>query len=375
MSTPHPSSRGRPVSRRRFLGNLSLGAVAMLALPKRGFAAEPPARKLGVALVGLGGYSTGQLGPALRMTKLCHLAGVVTGSPDKGRKWAHSYGFPGRNIYGYDTMTRIADNPDIDIVYVVTPNGLHAEHAIAAAKAGKHVICEKPFTTSVADAERVLAAFREAKIRHSIGYRLHFDPYHQEMMRLARGDDFGPFMKMNGRFAFMMNGRPWRATRQLAGGGPLMDLGIYLIQAGCMAANGVAPVAVTAREGPKTRPQIFQDVEETISWTMEFPNGALCEGYTSYQGSANQFRAEAAKGWIEFSTAFIYNNLAARTSRGPLHFDRNFNQQAAQMDDFARCILDNKPTRVPGEMGLRDMKIIAAIYEAASTGKRVEVKT
>jgi glucose-fructose oxidoreductase len=364
-----------PVSRRRFLGGLSAAATVAL-MPRMGHAADDaaPAKKLGVALVGLGNYSRGQLGPALRQTKHCRLAGVVTGDAAKGRRWAQDYGFSEKSIYSYDTMHRIADNPDIDIVYVVTPNSLHAEHSIAAAKAGKHVICEKPFTINVAEADQVIAACKAAGKKLSIGYRLHFDPYHKEMMRLARDKDFGAFMKMKGAFAFHMGTKVWRAEKKLSGGGPIMDLGVYVIQAGCMAAGGVAPVAVTAHEGPKTRPEFFTDVDETMYWTMEFPDGAMCEGMASYELGGNNFRAEGAKGWIEFTSAFIYNGLAASTSRGRLDYGPDVNQQALQMDDFALCVKENRESRVPGEMGRRDVAIIEAVYRAAASGKRELVK-
>jgi len=139
------------ISRRSFIGRLSLGAAVAAANPFDLYArALKPGKLLGIALVGLGKYSTGQLGPALKQTTMCKLAGVVTGSREKGEQWAKDYGFPVKNIYSYDTMQQLADNPDIDIVYIVTPNGLHAEHAIAAAKAGKHVICEKPMARTVA---------------------------------------------------------------------------------------------------------------------------------------------------------------------------------------------------------------------------------
>lgn len=364
-----------PVSRRQFLGGLSAAATVAL-LPRIGHAADEaaPQKKLGVALVGLGSYSGGQLGPALRQTKHCRLAGVVTGDPAKGRRWAQDYGFPEKNIYGYDTMHQMADNPDIDIVYVVTPNSMHAENSIAAAKAGKHVICEKPFTTSVADCDAVIAACKAAGRKLSIGYRLHFDPYHKEMMRLAREKDFGTFTKMKGSFAFTMGSKVWRATKQYAGGGPIMDLGVYVIQAGCMAANGVAPIAVTAHTGPITRPDIFTDVDETMYWTMEFPDGATCEAMASYGMGGNNFRAEGDKGWIEFTSAFIYNHLAASTSKGRLDYGPDVNQQALQMDDFALCVKENRESRVPGEMGRRDVAIIEAVYRAAASGKRELVK-
>ena len=374
--TPPPDPRaGRPVSRREFLERCTLGSAALLTLAGRASAAEPPARKLGVALVGLGNYSTGQLGPALRQTQSCRLAGVVTGSPAKGAQWARDYGFPEKSVYGYDTMARIADNPDIDIIYVVTPPGLHAEHSIAAARTGKHVICEKPMANTVVECDAIIAACAAAKVRLSIGYRLHFDPYHEELRRLVRTGEFGPFLKMSGAFAFRMGSLQWRADRKLSGGGPLMDLGIYVIQESCMAA-GATPVAVTAKERPKARPDFFRTVEESIEWTLEFANGARADGLTSYNEGGNRFRAEAAGGWFEVSPAFTYSGLAGATSRGPLRFDPPVNQQARQMDDFAQCILTGRATPVPGEMGRRDMGIVTAIYEsAAAGGQRVEVKT
>lgn len=365
-----------PITRRRFLTNLSaLSALAMT--PRLGRAKDRPAsgKKLGVALVGLGNYSRGQLGPALKETQYCQLAGVVTGDPAKGAKWAAEYGFPATSVYGYDTMARLADNPAIDIVYVVTPNGLHAEHCIAAAKAGKHVICEKPMANTVAECDAIIAACRTAGVQLAIGYRLFYDPYHQELMRLAKEQDFGPLLKMDGNFGFVMNRRQWRATKKLGGGGPLMDLGVYLIQGGCMAAGGVAPLAVTARSEPKTRPEFFVDVEETISWTMEFPGGATCRAVTSYARGENQFRAEGARGWIEFKkNAFMYSGLVVETSRGPLQYGPT-NQQALQMDGFAQDLMTGRPTPVPGEMGRRDLTVIEAIYaSAAADGQRVEVK-
>ncbi len=378
-----PPVHPRPlVSRRTFLENLALGGAAVLAgrlLPAARGAPAPdlPAsrrgRKLGVALLGLGRYAGGQLAPALRKTRLCRLAGVVTGERAKGEQWAHEYGFPGTAVYGYDMMDRLADNPDIDIVYVVTPPGLHARHAIAAAKAGKHVISEKPMAPTVADCDAMIAACREAGVRLSIGYRLHFDPYHGELERLARSGEFGPFERMESGFGFHLSDREWRVNKQLAGGGPLPDVGTYVIQEACRARGEEAPVAVTAREAPKQRPGLFNEVEEEISWTMEFAGGARCAGFASYERGANRFRAEAARGWVELEPAFSYRGIAGRTSRGRMHFPA-VNQQAEQMDDFAACILTGRQTPVPGEMGRRDIAIITAIYEAAASGQRVPVR-
>ncbi len=363
------------LSRRSFLGRVSAGAVALAGAPAilRAQGAKP--RKLGVAIVGLGNYARGQIGPALKLTENCELTAVVTGSPEKGRKWAQDYGFSEKSVYGYDRIADLADNKAVDIVYVITPNSMHADGVIAAAKAGKHVISEKPFTTNVADAVKAIAACKAAKVKLSIGYRLHFDPIHQEFMRLAKDPSFGPFTKMNGEFSFVMKNKVWRAERKYAGGGPVMDLGVYVMQEACMAAGGVAPIAITAKAAETTKPEIFADVEQTMNFTLEFPGGAVCEAVTSYSQSANRFRAESASGnWVEFKTnAYMYTGVGAVSNRGPLTFPP-VNQQAKQMDDFATCIREGRESRVSGEMGLRDMKIIEAIYEAARTGKKVALR-
>src|SRR5437762_6264350 len=211
-------------SRREFLRRLSFTAAA-LATAKLQAQTETPEkkkeRKLGVALLGLGRYSTNELGPALRQTQTCYLAGVITGHAEKGEKWAADYNLKKQNIYSYDNLERIADNPDIDIVYVVTPPALHPEFTIRAAKAGKHVISEKPMATSVVDCDRMISACKAAKVKLAIGYRLHFDLYHRELMRHAHEQDFGPFMKMNGVFSFVFGQHAWRVEKKLAGGGQI----------------------------------------------------------------------------------------------------------------------------------------------------------
>ena len=367
-------------SRRDFVRTLSLGAgatlagVAALAGAPRRWAEGPAAdRQLGVALVGLGSYSAGQLAPALQQTKLCRLAGIVTGTPAKAAQWKHQYGIPDQNIYDYKTFDRIIDNPAIDIVYVVLPNALHAEYVVRAAQAGKHVICEKPLATSVADARRMVAAVRQAGKQFSVGYRLHFEPHNQEMMRLGQQQAFGPVRHLLADNGFRLSTPSWRVNRALSGGGPLMDMGIYCVQ-GCLYAKGQVPVSVTAKFIPNPDPALFKDVEAGLDWQFQFADGAVADCRTRYtENMTGLLRAEGPKGWAELAPAFGYGGLAGRTSRGPMNLP-NLNQQAAQMDDFAACILRNRPTRVPGEMGLRDVQLLEAIYRAAETGQQVSTK-
>jgi predicted dehydrogenase len=328
-------------------------------------------RKLGIALVGLGNYSSNQLAPALQETDKCYLAGIVTGTPSKAESWKQQYNIPEKNIYNYDNYDQIANNPDIDIIYVVLPNGMHAEYTIRAAEAGKHVICEKPMATSVEDCERMISACERNNVMLSIGYRLHYEPYNQRVMELGQEEVFGPVEKIDTGNSFVIGNDPdsWRVDKELAGGGPLMDMGIYCVQGACYT-TGEEPVAVTARFGEVTRPRIFDEVEQSIHWQMEFPSGAVADCSSSYNERESYLHAEAENGWWKLDSAYGYSGQHGRTSEGPMDFP-DINQQRRQMDAFANCVINNRPTKVPGEMGKRDVRIMMAIYEAARSGNRV----
>lgn len=329
-------------------------------------------RKLGIALVGLGTYSEQELGPALREARHCYLAGVVSSDAEKCEQWRIEYNLKEKSLYSYDNFDEIRSNNDIDIVYVVLPNDMHAEFVIRAANAGKHVICEKPMATTVEDCQRMIDACREAGVKLSIGYRLHFDPYNQEMMRLGQDKVLGKVKKVIAKNGMEVGDEnQWRLDREDAGGGPLMDVGIYCVQ-GAIYTLGMLPVSVTARFMKKHDPEKFDEVEEGIAWEMHFPDGAMAVCETSYRKELNLLRAEAENGWFELDPAYEYRGLKGKTSQGVIQFPE-VNQQALQMDDFARCIIDDRETRVPGEMGLRDVKILSAIYEAARTGNKVEL--
>ena len=374
--------------RRKLLKRLSLAAgAASVGIPQLAFSSSPtvsrsaanlkqpsPDKKLGVALVGLGNYSSGQLAPALQETERCHLAGIVTGTPAKAEEWKKKYDIPEQNVYNYDTYDQIQDNPDIDIIYVVLPNGMHSEYTVRGAQAGKHMICEKPMATSVEDCQRMIDACNKNNVKLSIGYRLHFEPHNLRSMELGTEQVYGPISKMNAADSFVLRGDPdqWRVDKQLSGGGPLMDVGIYCVQGACYT-TGEVPVAVTAEFGEVTRPEFFDDVEQSITWQMEFPGGVVANGSSSYNQDENLLRADAADGWWQLQPAYSYSGIEGETSEGPMDYPP-VNQQARQMDAFAECIQQNQPSRVPGEMGLRDVRILLAIYEAARTGQRVSLE-
>ena len=329
-------------------------------------------KRLGFALCGLGSLSTHQIAPALQKTQNCRLAGIISGTPAKAVAWKTQYNIPDRNIFTYDTMHRMADNPDIDVVYVVTPNALHLEHAQAAAKAGKHVFCEKPMEISVERCEQMIAALQAANRLLGIGYRCQFEPHHLECMRLAHEKEFGALKIIDGWFGFDSPPGVWRLNKSLAGGGPLMDVGIYALQA-TRYLTGEEPSWVSAitTQGDPTR---FSQVEASVVWEAKFPGNVIGRCGASYDtGAIGYFRALAEHGWFELNPAFNYDGIRGMRSDGKAIDFPDTDHFVAEMDDFARCIQEKKPSKVSGEEGLRDVRIMMAIYESARTGRPVEL--
>lgn len=362
------------LSRRDFVYQAGLTGLGLsLANPKLlSTAMKNKKDKLGIALVGLGGYATYQLAPALQETENCYLAGIVTGTPSKIPGWREKYKIPEANIYNYENFDSIRDNKDIDIVYVVLPNSMHAEYTIRAAKAGKHVICEKPMALTVEECDRMIHACEEAGVQLGIGYRLHYEPYNREMARLGSQKVYGDIEKLNAGFAFTIgDANQWRLKKAFSGGGPLQDIGIYCIQGICYT-TGMEPLAVKATEGKKTDLDKFREVEQSLSWEFEMPGGLIAKGNCSYTESYNYLRAEAQKGKFELSPAYNYGGLQGKTSEGPMNFPR-INQQAKQMDAMASSIRKGEKIKTGGEMGRRDVRLIQAVYEAMHTGKRVSL--
>ena len=320
--------------------------------------------KLGIALVGLGSYSTYQLAPALQDTQHSYLAGIVTGTPAKEQIWADKYGIPKRNIYNYQNFDDIATNEDIDVVYVVLPNSMHAEFSIRAAQAGKHVICEKPMGISVAECDAIIDACKDAGVKLGMGYRLHSEPYTQQVKEFVREKTFGDVLFVSADAAYRSTGNPdqWRLDRSLSGGGALVNMGVYAIQS-TIYGTGENPISVAAQEF-STRPNYFKDTDETITAQFKFPSGAVGNISTSHNFNANAMYVSGSSGWFRLQPANNYGPLSGETSRGDVIKFPHESQQKLQMDDFARHVLFGEPNKAPGEMGKRDMMIVEAIYRS-----------
>ena len=352
---------------------IRLGAAASMAPFFRAYGQESPGKQAGVALLGLGDYATHQLAPALGKTKNAKLVGIVTGSPDKIPKWQEQYQIPDKNVYNYQNFDSIADNKDIDIVYVVVPTGLHPEFAIRAAKAGKHVITEKPMAPKTADCMRMIQAAKDAGVTLQVGYRLHWDPFHLRLMDAMKKMEFGDWKSIstaNGSTMRTFTGlNAWRIGKELGIAGALYDLGVYCVQASLYTA-GMNPLRVTAKHSTD-RPEIFKEVPENWEWVLEFPDGRKADGMSSYGHDANHVRAEVEKGLVEIAPAYGYGGLKGKTPDGPMSFTP-VNQQALQIDGQVASIFNKTPSLVPGEMGARDIMVINGIMEAAESGKPFE---
>jgi len=366
------------LSRRSFLQNMGIGLGATAIATKlpattRHYStgSNDTGKKLNIALCGLGRYA-GILGDGFAFSQYCRLAGIVTGTPSKAATWKKQYNIPPSNIYNYQNFDSIIQNKDIDLVYVVLPNAMHKEYVIRAAKAGKHVISEKPLATSVQDAEEMIKACKDAGVQLAVGYRLHYEPFNMELKRLGQEKVFGPVRLIEASLGYRTSDpNEWRLHKALSGGGPLMNVGIYCVQCSRYVL-GEEPVSVTAQFGPVTDKKLFAEVEASVMWQLEFPGGAVANCSSTYNCGVDRFFASADDGQFELSPAISYGPFVGKTSNGPLKFP-DINQQAAQMDGIGKLVLENKPLpdHITGEEGLKDLKIMEAIYQSANTGKKI----
>ncbi len=329
---------------------------------------------LKVAIMGLGSYGT-RVAEAMKTSTKAKLTGVISGTPAKIKAWQTKYGIAEKNCYNYENFDQIKNNPDIDAVYIITPNGLHHSQALRVAKAGKHVICEKPMALNADEAQEMVTACKQANVKLLIGYRMHFEANTLEVVRMRNSGEFGRPLFFQGLTGFRI-GDPgqWRLTKELAGGGALMDIGIYSVN-GARYMLGEEPIWVTAQE-TKTDPKKFKEgVDETIQFQFGFASGAIASCLSTYSmNNLDKFFLNGEKGFAELQPSTGYGPIQGRTHKGPLA-KPHVTHQTTQMDEMAEIILNNKKPIIPvdGEEGLKDMKILDAIYLAANTGKRVDL--
>ena len=338
-------------------------------------------KRLGVAVVGLGRLSLTQILPGFAQSRHVRVTALVSGEADKARVVAAQYGVPEKNLYDYKNFDTIKDNPEIDVVYVVLPNALHAEYTVRAAQAGKHVLCEKPMATTVADAQRMVDACKQAGRRLMIAYRCQYLPEFRALVGMVRNRTYGDLRMIettNGQNN--ANDGQWRLNKAMSGGGSLPDVGLYCLNAARFI-TGEEPVEITARISQPANDPRFREVEDLCTFTLRFPSGVLAVCGSGYSYHENRFlRLMATEATIGLDPAYSYDNLAMQISRkdgmsSGLEQRRwsPRNQFALEMDAYAEAIRTGSVPLTPGEEGLQDMRLIAAIYEAAAGGSVVKL--
>ena len=348
--------------------------------------ATPPDRRIGFAIVGLGRLSLQQILPAFAKSKRCKPVALVSGDRAKALRVAEQYGIKPTSIYDYQTYDQIADNPEVDVIYIVLPNALHAEYTMRGAKARKHILCEKPMATSTRECQQMIDACKENNRLLMIAYRIQYEPHNRAVRKMIETGELGKVKLIDAHNGQNQGGdlKQWRLNKVLAGGGPLPDVGLYCLNT-LRFVTGEEPIEIlgTYVDQPTDDPR-FKSVEETTTWSMRFPSGILATCSSSYGfHEARRYTVFASDARADVDPAFPYANLRLRISRkSPAdpktesREERIFDpadQFALEMDHMAQCVVTGKTPFTPGEEGMQDQRIMEAIYQAARDGKPVDL--
>ncbi|WP_347557525.1 Gfo/Idh/MocA family oxidoreductase [Robbsia sp. KACC 23696] len=339
---------------------------------------------MGIAVVGLGRLSLDAILPGLAGSKLCRLAAVMTGDKEKGQRIAAQYGAPRESVYGYDEWDRLGNDKGIDVVYLVTPNGMHCEQVKQAARIGKHVLCQKPMSNTAAEAEAMIAACADAGVLLMVAYRLQYEPHNRHAAQLVRAKTFGELKLIEAHNGQVQDKVPqWRDNLALSGGGALPDIGLYSLNFARFV-TGEEPCEVMAWAWSTPGDERFTEVEENIAWQMRFPSGVVAKlsaAYDAHEARTATLHCQTAR--VNLDPAFPYHGIRLHVShRSPddpaseVEEERviaEIDQFATEMDHMAECVLTGCAVRTPGEEGLQDQRIMEAIYQSARENRPISL--
>lgn len=340
---------------------------------------EKVAKQTGWAIVGLGELALGEIMPAFAECSLARPVALVSGHPDKARKVAKAYDIQEEAIYNYENYERLAENKEVDVIYIVLPNSMHAEFTIRGLKAGKHVLCEKPMAATVAEATQMIAAASEADKKLMIAYRLHYEPFNRKAMELCKSGALGKIKSFVSTNAQNVKAPNIRLSAKLAGG-PLGDVGVYSINAARYTLEEEPVEVFAVAHHPENDPR-FREVPESVVYTLRYPSGALAHCDCSFGVSESRFfQVHGSEGYLRLDPAFSYRGLRLHVKEGDAKSGdaelkellmEPVNHFAAEMDHFSSVILNGETCRTPGEMGLADMRILAALEKSLQTRQPV----
>jgi glucose-fructose oxidoreductase len=328
------------------------------------------ARKVRYAVIGLGHISQAAVLPAFKhATRNSELAALVSGTPKKLDALGRRYRVKHR--CSYDEVDELFGSGEIDAVYIALPNHQHKDYTLRAAKAGLHVLCEKPMAVTARDCEQMIRATRQAKVKLMIAYRLHFEKANLEAAALARGGKLGELRFFSSDFAMQVADDNIRLEREM-GGGPLYDIGVYCINAAryCFGAD---PVKVWASATKSADPR-FKEIDETVVAAMRFKDERLAT-FTCSFGAADRsiYTVTGTKGSITVDPAYEYAaGLSYEMKLGEKTRKKKFaksDQFAPELAYFSNCILNDRDPEPSGEEGLIDVRVIESMQRSIKSGR------
>lgn len=334
-------------------------------------------KRLGFAVVGLGKIAERAVLPAFRHSKRAKLVALVSGDERKAARLSSKFG--ASDYYSYDDFALCLSHPKVDAVFIATPNGLHAEQSVRAAQAGKHVLCEKPMANTVDECRAMIDAARVNQVRLMIAYRKYFDPASVALKKLVTTGKLGRLKMIHSSFTINRPPGPkadWHFDARLAGGGSLVDLGIYCVNTSRWLL-GNDPIEAEALAW-SADPARYLEVEENIAFRLKFPQGVVVQGSSSYGAAQASFiHVHGEKGWAALDPAFAFDEERRLFGKiGGRWFERKFkvmDEFALELDAFAEAVRRGRDPEPDGLEGLRDVAIMQGIYQAATENRRAAI--
>ena len=339
----------------------------------------PVSKRLGYAVVGLGGIAQRAVLPAFKHCKKSKLVAVVSGDLSKARKLAKKFG--ARSAHTYEEFVPCLREPDIEAVYLASPNGCHLDQTLRAAAAGKHVLCEKPMANTVEECREMIEACRRHGVRLMIAYRKYFEPASLALKRLVTGGKLGPLRVVHSAFTiFIPPSRPpgWRFDPALAGGGALPDVGVYCINT-VRWLTELEPTRAAAHSWITDPNRFNESIDQHVAFRLDFPGGLVLQATSSFGAAQASFlHVHGEQGWAALDPAFAYDE--ERRLFGKISgrwFERKFpllDEFALELDALADCVSRGVDPEPDGVQGMRDVAVMQAIYRAAREHREVPVE-
>lgn len=320
---------------------------------------------LNIAIIGTGNIADDQLVPALKEVNDAQLWSVYSRDTKRAIRFAERH-HAGSPQPAYSDLNALVADPELDAVIIATPDKLHAQQTITAAKAGKHVLTEKPMATDLKSATAMVAACREANVKLAVAYHLRWHPAHRRIFEALQSSEFGTLRHMRVQYTWRApDANNWRASTEvgkwwsLAGTGThCLDLIRWMMVPSCGEIESLQSIfCQKVYSGPH---------DETALVTMRFESGATAEFCSSVLIEApSRLEVYGSSGYaVCEDTLGRHGKGRSSTHKGLLQFTP-VNPYAAEIQDFADAIRQQRSPQVSGDEGLRNVELLLAITEKA----------